>query len=256
MASKYRPKGSYKDLLKLSSEEISQLSEAQMRGIVEKLADVANKRIKRLKEAGFDELSPALRMREQSGKSKFKIEKGMKLSELKTEYIKARTFLSPTGTSTRAGIEAYNEKFEDVYQQVLGKPFNDSSNFDKRYKRKKVLKKSVKNKLRDFWDRYDEFMEIMKKKNPDYAKGDTNLDSVANFEEELFNKGKTTTADFEKYARMTYEKREGRINEEGSVSTPITKPRAKTTSKQTKHKGKGKSKEWEVKVSFEKVKIL
>ena len=255
MASKYRPKGSYKDLLKLSSEEISQLSEGQMRGIVEKLADVANKRIARLKESGYSELSPSLRMREMLGKPKFKIKRKMKLSELKTAYISARHFLSPTGTSTKAQIQEYNVRFDEIYKSVLGRGLNDSENFDKRYK-KKILKSSVKRKLRDFWNKYDELIEIFKIKNRDYAKGDTNIDSVTMFEEELFNKGKTTIAEFEKYSQMIYEEREGRINEERSVSTPVTKPRAKTTSKQTKHKGKGKSKEWEVKVSFEKVKIL
>ena len=255
MASKYRPKGSYKDLLNLDSSQISALSESELRGIVEKLNDVANKRIERLQKAGLEEMSPALRIRTQSGKGKFINPRTASMSELKTLYMKARAFLSPTGTSTAKGVLEYNKRFEGIYKNVLGRDFNDAENFDKRYKRKKVLKASVKKRIRDFWEKYDEFVEIAKNKAPDYFKGDTDLENVQRFEEEVYNKGKVTYQEMEDYAKGEYEKGESQ-NEEGAISSPITKRGRARSSKPTKHKKPGKKKEFEVKVSFEQIKIL
>ena len=139
MANKFRPKGSYKDYLDLNAQEISALSEDQLRGIVNKLNDAANKRMKRLEQSGYAELSPAYRGRMQSKKGYFRITGNETPSQLKAEYLSARSFLRPESTSSRKGIETYNKRFESTYEKILGKPFNDASNFDKRYKTKKVL---------------------------------------------------------------------------------------------------------------------
>ena len=71
MAIKSRPKGSVNDLLGLSSKEISKLSEKELRGIVSKLTDTANKRLKRIQESGLSSLSPIVRAREKAKKGKF-----------------------------------------------------------------------------------------------------------------------------------------------------------------------------------------
>lgn len=256
MASKYRPKGSYKDLLNLDASQISAMSDAQLRGVVEKLNDVANKRIQRLKKAGLEELSPALRLRVASGKEAFTNPRTVTKSELRTLYMKARVFLAPTGTSTASGVLEYNKRFEGIYKDILGRDFNDAENFDKRYKRKKVLKKSVKKRIRDFWEKYDEFTEIAKAKYPDYFKGDTDMSLVQKFEEEVYSKGKTSLSEMESFARSGYEQEEGDSNEVASVPTATPYRQRKGIASKTKSAKPRKSKEFEVKVRFEEIKIL
>ena len=260
MASKYRPKGSYKDFLNLDASEISALSESTLRGIVNKLNDAANKRIKRLRESGYAELSPSVRGLAKSGKGTFKLTGKETMSQLKGAYVSAKYFLRPEGTSTRKGIEAHNKQFEDAYEKVLGRKFNDARNFDQRYKNKKVLKKSVKKKLRDFWTKYDKWREVEKEKYPDSAKGATNLENVQEFEEELYSTGQTDIASMEKAATDKYLKAEraarGDANDEGDISINTADGRRAKSSKPSKHKKPGKTKKSPIKQRFEKIKIL
>lgn len=266
MASKYRVKGSYKDHLNLSASQISEMSESTLRGIVTKLNDAANKRIKRLEASGYAELSPSYRGREKAGHKLFKTTGKEKPSELRTAYLNAQHFLRPEGTSTRKGIEQYNARFDDLYKEVLGKDFNDASNFDRRYKRKKILKKSVKNKLRAFWEKYDEWREIATTKYPDLKAVDTNINNVETFEEELYNEGKVTYSQMEAAAKAEYEANEAEgLEDEGesaNVPTRGTKPGSPRKAKPSKYKTSGKKSYGKtqskngIKQRFEKVKIL
>jgi len=239
MANKYRPKGSYKKLLKLTSKDISELSESQLRGIVNKLNDTANKRIKRIKESGYEELSSAYRTI--SGK-RFKGSESASFDDLKVSYMNVKNFLTAK-TSSLGGTKRYINKFEIPYENILGKPLDDPSNYDKRFKSKKVLKKSVKNKIRDFWESYDQWREIEIKNNPNSQVGDTNLENVQKFEEEIYSKGETNLSDMERKAKEDYLKDEAnmRNKNEGNngLSPSTTQRRGKANIKQNKYKGKG-----------------
>ena len=63
MANKLRPKGDYTQYLNLNASDIAKLSDAELRGIVAKLNDTANKRISRLDKSGFGFASPSYRYR-------------------------------------------------------------------------------------------------------------------------------------------------------------------------------------------------
>lgn len=266
MASRFRPKGSYKDYLDLSASQISAMSESELRGIVNKLNDAANKRVRRLEESGYSELSPSYKGRQKAGRTFFRLTGRESKKDLKTAYLESSNFLRPGGTSTKKGVEAHNEKFSELYREVLGRDFNDPRNFDRRYKKKKILRKSVKERIRAFWEKYDQWREVQKDKNPDSARGDTNINNVESFEEELFDSGKVTYKDMEEAAEKKYLEDEAtrRALEEDSeneqASAAVQPARAdrqgSSKAKQAKHKGKGKGKKFAPKFRFEKIKIF
>ena len=247
MAIKTRPKGSYKELLNLSASDISSLSTTQLRGIVSKLNDVANKRLRRLEETGLELFSPSYRARKsQSGLATFSITGNESPSELRAKYASVQNFLREKGFSTKAQIWEHVQTDENaVISKILGKPLSDPSNFDKRYKKKKVLKSSVKKKISDFWDKYHEWREIYEKKNPDSVAIGTNDDDVTYYEREIYDTGKTNYNQMEEVARTQYEKTEeekAENEESGTIQTNPVNRRRKTTSSKPKRTGRGRIK--------------
>lgn len=258
MANKQRPKGSFKEFLNLSASDISSLSTSQLRGIISKLNDAANKRLKRLEESGLELFSPSYRARKtESRLSTFSITGKETPSQLRAKYASVQNFLREKGFSTKAQIWEHVEKNESpVINKILGKPLSDPSNFDKRFKKKKVLKKSVRKKIADFWDKYHEWREIKNMKDPDSVGIGTDEEDVSYFEEELYSVGETDYSQMEDKAVKAYEEREAENDESGDIQTSAPKQRGKKSSSGAKRTGKGKGKKPTIKTRFEKVKIL
>lgn len=273
MASKLRPGKSLKGLLNMTAEELRGKSDRELKAIVSKLNDAANKRLNRLKSSGLADISPAARARAK-GKGKFTLDRKMKRSEITTAYLEAKKFLSPESTSTKRATLAYNRKFDKAYGGIYEKAKMDPNNLDKRYKTRQVLKKStMKKKVREFWKGYEEFREIDKQHNPDKYKGDTNIQNVEEYEEELYGEGLTSEEDYEEYAEEGYEEEEDYYDEEelddyGELEdeatdeepeTPAVQPpkangRGTKGTKRNKQPREGKSPFGKVK--FEKIKIF
>lgn len=259
-----KPKGSYKDYLNLSSEDIKNLSEGELRGIVNKLNDAANKRARRLKQAGFESSSPALRERE--GKL-FNISRKADKADLKSAYTDARNFLSGK-TGSIAGTKSYLKQFDPLKEKVIARAMENPENLDKRYKTPRLKKSAEKKAMTDFWDEYDKYREIEKDKNPD--KGDdytTNLEDVSEFEEELYSQGDTDLSDYERKANQDYLEGQGEADdgeeEDGSVQPPQPKRRGKGGAKQVQHKASGAKPKYGktkstsgIRQRFEKIKIF
>lgn len=258
MASKSRPKGSIKELLNLSSTDFKTLTERELRAIVTKLNDAANKRLKRISSSGFDELSSSFRARKGE---RFTISRGVSGSDLKTAYLNVKSFLQGK-TSSLTGTKAYLKGFDVSYTDILGKPLDDPSNYDRRFKTKKILKKSVKKKIRDFWSKYEQWKEIQARENPDTAIGDTNINDVEEFQEEVYDDGKASISDMEEKAKEDYLKAEREIDEEDlndydevkPVQPPKPKRPGKAGTKQNQHKAKRSKKDSRFK--FESIKIF
>ena len=256
MANRFRPKGSYKDFLNLTSDDIAALSTDQLKGIVSKLNDVANKKMQRLEASGLGAMSPAFRANENKP---FKSLRGKDLerADVKAEYLRARQFINAK-TSTIQGTIEHNKAFDSQFEKIIGRGIDDPENFDKRYKKEKVLKKPVKKRLSDFWDKYHEWKEIQQKEHPDKAKGGTNEEDVTYFADELYNKGKRKISDFEKKAKEDYVESEEQIEKDNNNydELPIGRvdaPRPKN-SKQGKHEAKGEKPT--IKQKFQRINIL
>ena len=231
MANKLRPKGDYKEYLNLNASDIAKLSDGELRGIVAKLNDTANKRISRLDKSGFGFASPSYRYRAENlqeisfsipdkptkGSTKEKIE-GYR-SELKNAYAEARNFLL-NKTSTISGTLKYSKGYDDVYRDILGAPLDDPRNLDKRFK-EPTLKKAVKNRVADFWKKYHQWREILEKKSPDEAKVGTDITSVEYFIDEVYSKGQTNIKRMESKAEKMYKERQKQqYGEDNTLSTP------------------------------------
>lgn len=284
MSNKFRPKGKISDFLGMSSEEVNKLTTEQLRGIVNKLNDAANKRIKRLEASGLGVISPSYRAREKraaSGGERFfevpliahpvqgekesdedfaKRVENVKIANraaAKRAYSEARTFLT-NKTSTTAGTLDYNKKHAELYERILGGKFEDVA-YDRRYKNKKVLKKSTTDKLSRFWKAYDRWKAIRNRLDPDSEAGGTNIEDVKYFEEELYKKGKTNLAAFEKQAKANYLKRQKRANDgRDDISAATADGGGTGAIKQVKHKIKGsytKKTKGAIKTRFESVKV-
>ena len=260
-----KPKGSYKDYLELSSEDIKNLSDGELRGIVNKLNDAANKRARRLKQAGFESSSPALREREGKG---FNISRKADKADLKSAYADARNFLSGK-TGSLAGTRGYLKQFDPLKEKVIARAMENPENLDKRYKTPRLKKSAEKKAMTDFWDEYDKYREIEKNKNPN--KGDdytTNLEDVSEFYEELYEEGETDLEDYEEKAEEDYLEDEGDYydegeEEDGSVQPPQPKRGGKGGSKQVQHKASGAKPKYGktkstsgIRQRFEKIKIF
>ena len=265
MASRYRKKGSYKEFLNLTAEDISKFSEAELRAVVSVLNDVANKRAQRLENAGLAEFSPSYRARFTSGKGKFRLptedelrivgksREGKPLKEhmitaLKREYLSVRQFLKHEST-TMGGVMEEVEKFGDILSTAI-----NESIFDERYNDFRLKKgKRFKKKVRAFWAEYDKWRETLKKKGGDIG-GSTNLENVEDFVEELYSQGKTSLQDYERKAQELYEKKEERRleDEEGvSISSKSSYGRGTQKPKQKKQQRRGS-----IRTKFEKIKIF
>lgn len=244
MANKLRPKGDYTQYLNLNAADIAKLSDAELRGIVAKLNDTANKRISRLDKSGFGFASPSYRYRaenfddinfsipdkptKRSGKEKIE---GYR-SELKNAYAEARNFLL-NKTSSISGTMEYSKQYNDIYGEILGAPLDDPKNLDKRFK-EPTLKKSVKNKVADFWRKYHQWREILEKTSPDEAKVGTDITSVEYFIDEVYNKGQTNVNRMENKAKKIYQEGQADYGENEYLSTPTPNGGRKKSPKQTK----------------------
>lgn len=255
MANRFRPKGSYKEFLNLTSDDLAALSTDQLKGIVSKLNDVANKKMQRLEASGLGAMSPAFRANENKP---FKSIRGKDLdrADVKAEYLRARQFINAK-TSTIQGTIDHNKAFDSQFKKIIGRGIDDPENFDKRYKKKKVLKKPVKKKLSDFWDKYHQWKEIQEKEHPDKAKGGTNEEDVTYFADELYEKRKVRISDFEKKAKEDYVESEEQIEKDNNNydELPIgdTEQKGKARIKSPKYKTKRSG---TIKEKFESIKIF
>lgn len=234
MANRFRPKGSYKDFLNLTSDDLAALSTDQLKGIVSKLNDVANKKMQRLSKSPFSEISPAYNANR--GKP-FKSLRGSDLTrgEVKAEYLRARSFIN-ADTSTAEGSRKFAEGFGDKLKDKI---------YDKRFK-VPTLKKSARAYLKRFWEKYNQWKEIESKANPDKYKGGTNPSNVEYFEEEVFDKGIKSKKKMTELAQNGYVTKEAervKLEEDNNNydELPIGRvdaPRARSP-KSNKHKTKG-----------------
>lgn len=263
MANKLRPKGDFTQYLNLNAADIAKLSDAELRGIVAKLNDTANKRLSRLDKSGFGFASPSYRYRAENfdninfsipdkptkGSGKEKIE-GYR-SELKNAYAEARNFLN-NKTSSISGTMEYSKQYNDIYGDILSAPLDDPKNLDKRFK-EPTLKKSVKNKVADFWKKYHQWREILEKTSPDDAKIGTDITSVEYFIDEVYNKGQTNIDRMERKAKKMYQEGQEEYGEDDELSTPTPNGGGKTSPKRTKRTKKGA---FEIKEKFAYVEIF
>lgn len=296
-----RPKGSYTEFLTLSAKDIREMGEAKLRRITTKLNDAANKRMKRIINAGLGALSPAVRKRKEKifklptlqtfeswqsspkGGQKVVRKRGMteeqylkaqesayvtyRFNTLTNSYALARNFLQADETGSIEGVLEYNERFSDVYSEILGFDLGDPQSFDRRYKRRKVLKKSVKDRLSEFWRKYDEWREIAEANNPNEV-GDTNINSVEKFYQEVYSKGKLNYKDMEEIAKNQYlqqerQKQNESLEEESeneaqqpnvSTETPIRGRKKKTLT--NKRSANREAEEWEPQIKPTKYNIF
>ena len=237
----YRPRGSINDYLGLSTEQLSKLSQSELRGLVRKLNDAANKRLKRLGETGFGELSTGYRSRMWSeGRGRFKLTGKETMSRLKAAYLSVSNFLKPESRTTiKAVTKMVADSMTSIQSAVLGGDLREPDLYDRRYKKKKVLKKKTRKKLRDFWSKYDQWKELMQSKSgkPMIT---TDLDMVLDFEEEIFSKGLTDIPQMEALIKAKYEQEQREQgNESDTISASMLNNPAEKTIKQSKHKGKG-----------------
>lgn len=250
----------YKDYLNLSSRDISNLGDVELRNIINDLNDVANKRIKRLERSGLSLYSPAYSNIKASGNTRFRLERGEgDMTKLKSAYLKVRNFLSDeTETSTIAGTRTYIEKLSPAIDKALNKAMQDERNLDKRYKTAKLKKTAERDTLNDFWDSYNEWREISMKNNPEAWKQGSPKEFVEYFYDEYYSKGKTNVTDYEEGTKKQYEEsvpvEEGlsdekefppTANERGRVDAPKRDKYTKT------RKGVGG-----IKQRFQKIKVF
>ena len=239
MAIKTRPKGSYKQYSQLTASEVENLSTSELRGIVEKLNDAANKRIRRLRQSGLEEFSYSYRGRfSDRGKGFFSLSrKNMTTGALRKAYLSVRKFLEAKGTT----LPGVRQEFE-TQSKMLEKAYGDDI-FDKRFKGK-VLKKgqATKNKVSRFWREYDKYKEIKEGTVTNDKRGTTDINDVEEFVEDLFSQGKTDLSDYEAKAREIYEENERRNlkRRKGNVRVGGSKPRRKKIVGGDKYTGIGR----------------
>lgn len=94
---------SVKELAHLPASEIKKYDRNNMARIVTKLNSAANKRLKRLKEAGYN--TPAMRSSKVDKGEKFSVA-GKSLKQLRAEYIRVSLFLK-SATSTQKGYKKF-----------------------------------------------------------------------------------------------------------------------------------------------------
>ena len=224
MAIKTRPKGSYKHYSQLTASEVENLSASELRGIVEKLNDAANKRIRRLRQSGLEDFSASYRGRfSERGKGFFKLSRrAMTPASLKKAYYSVRKFLEAEGT-TLPGVRKEFATQSEILEKAMGEDI-----FDKRFKGKVLKKgKATKDKVSRFWREYDKWREIRAGKVTNEERGTTNINDVDEFAEDFYSQGKTDLSDYEERAMEIYEENERRLLKErkGNVQVGGSKRR-------------------------------
>lgn len=130
-----------KELLNLSSSEISKMKKTELRKVVQTLASTANKRLKRLATKGIS--TPSSRQVLQVGKISTK---NKNINQLRAEYIRAKNFLQAK-TSTITGFKKFQK---EVKANLVQKGINISTeNLDdvfKIYEKLKDMKPEVAEK--------------------------------------------------------------------------------------------------------------
>ena len=146
MSSKSFVKGrSSKSLLNMSMREFAGLTKTQLRQVVSRLADTANKRTKQLQKSGVESL--AARQVSQSG-GKFS-SRGKGIDELRAEYLREKFFLtSPTSTvkgarevekdAISAMMDIYGEDLRGVDVRKLLNDFYKLQDYDEEYQAQKL----------------------------------------------------------------------------------------------------------------------
>lgn len=132
-------------LLNMTMREFANLSKTQLRQVVSRLADTANKRVKRLQSSNVESL--AARQVAQSG-GKFST-RGKDLDELRAEYLRERDFLrSPTSTVKgareveREAVTAikniYGDDLKGVNVRELLNDYYKLQDYDEEYQAQKL----------------------------------------------------------------------------------------------------------------------
>lgn len=120
MSNRFKGK-SIKEIMDISIDEFSHLSKTELRQAVSRLADAANKRLKRLEKS--DLASPAY-MEATEGGNKFST-RGKSEIELQIEYRRVSNFLQDK-TSTIKGSRAYMEEARQNLKDTFGIDINKS----------------------------------------------------------------------------------------------------------------------------------
>lgn len=120
MSNKFKGKF-IKDIMSMSIDEFSHLSKTELRQAVSRLADTANKRLKRM--ANTELVSPAQIEAIDSG-GKFST-RGKSEIELQIEFRRVSNFLSDK-TSTSKGAREYMEETRQAIKDVFGIDINKS----------------------------------------------------------------------------------------------------------------------------------
>ena len=122
---------SVKELVHLPASEIKKYDRNNMARIVTKLNSAANKRLKRLKEAGYN--TPAMRGAKVDKGAKFSV-KDKSLKQLRAEYIRVSNFLK-SGTSTKKGYKKFlrnmKKSFENRGVNIQGGALETQNFIDK-----------------------------------------------------------------------------------------------------------------------------
>jgi len=132
-------------LLDMSIGEFSQLNKTQLRQVVSRLSDTANKRMQSLQKT--EVLSKALRDAEKSG-GKFST-RGKGLDELRAEYMRVRDFLNDRSSTVRGAkavekeiikkiTDIYGDDLQGVNVKKLLSDFFDLQDYDEEYQAQKM----------------------------------------------------------------------------------------------------------------------
>lgn len=132
-------------LLDMSIGEFSHLDKTQLRQVVSRLSDTANKRMQSLQK--IEVLSKALRDSEKSG-GKFST-RGRGLDELRAEYMRVRDFLNDRSSTVRGAkavekeiikkiTDIYGDDLQGVNVKKLLSDFFDLQDYDEEYQAQKM----------------------------------------------------------------------------------------------------------------------
>jgi len=107
---------SINDIMNLYIEDVLYLNKKDLARITGRIQSAANKRIKRLREKGVAEYSPAI-IRSLGDKVKFSI-KGKTRNEILKEFVSIKRFLNAK-TSSLSGFKAYKKRIEEKVGEPL-----------------------------------------------------------------------------------------------------------------------------------------
>ena len=135
---------SVEELVHMSASDVKSYDRSNLARIVTKLNSAANKRLKRLEQAGYS--TPAMRAAKVGNGKKFSVA-GKSLKQLRAEYIRVSNFLKAE-TSTKKG-----------YKKFLG-------NIKKTFKNRGVKIQGGTKETQDFIDRETRIIDWLKERNP------------------------------------------------------------------------------------------